>query len=106
MKQPEPPKAYTTFVERFPKLGEAWERIAEAGQEGPLDERTQRLIRLGVAIGALREGAIRSSVRKALAMGIDRQAIEQVVSLAAGTIGLPSAVAVHSWINDLTALDA
>lgn len=39
-------------------------------------------------------------------MGIDRQAIEQVVSLAAGTIGLPSAVAVHSWINDLTALDA
>ena len=101
MKQPEPPKAYTTFVERFPKLGEAWERIAEAGQEGPLDERTQRLIRLGVAIGALREGAIRSSVRKALAMGIDRQAIEQVIALGAGTIGLPSAVAVHSWINDL-----
>lgn len=95
---PKPPKAYEEFTEKYPKLRGAWELINEAGAEGPLDERTARLVKLAVAVGAMREGAVRSSVRKALAMGIEREAIEQVVALGAGTLGLPSAVAVHTWI--------
>jgi len=98
MGTPKPPKAYEEFVTRYPKLGQAWELISQAGTEGPLDETTQRLVRLAVAVGAMREGAIRSSVRKALAQGIPRAAIEQVVALAAGTLGLPSTVAVYSWL--------
>jgi alkylhydroperoxidase/carboxymuconolactone decarboxylase family protein YurZ len=86
-------------VKRFPKLGEAWEAVHEAGRDGPLDARTARLVKLGIAVGAMREGAIHSSVRKALAEGITRQEIEQVVALAAGTLGLPSTVAVHTWIS-------
>jgi hypothetical protein len=35
-------KAYKQFVSRYPKLGEAWDCIAEAGADGPLDERTCR----------------------------------------------------------------
>ena len=97
---PPPPKTYRDFVKRFPKLGVAWERIAEAGAEGPLDEKTIRLIKLGIAIGALREGAIHSSIRKAQALGITRDEIEQVIALAAGTLGLPATVAVFSWAND------
>lgn len=96
-----PPKMFKTFISRFPKLGLAWENIAEAGQEGPLDERTTRLIKLGIAIGALREGAVHSSVRKAVDMGISREELEQVVALAAGTLGLPSTVAAFSWIRDI-----
>ena len=97
---PLPPKTYEEFVERYPKLAEAWEKIGDAGREGPLDGKAARLIKLAVAIGAMREGAVHSSVRKALASGITIEEIEQVVALAAGTLGLPSTVAVFSWMHD------
>jgi len=90
---------YETFIKRYPKLGEAWDAIHDAGDDGPLDEKTARLVRLGIAIGAMREGAIHSSVRKALAMGVNRSEIEHVIALAAGTLGLPATVAVFSWIK-------
>ena len=96
--EPKPPKAYDAFVKRYPKLGRAWEAIHEAGHEGPLEEKTARLVKLGIAIGAMRQGAVHSSVRKALAMGITNKEIEQVIALAAGTLGLPSTVAVYTWV--------
>ena len=97
---PEPPSQYTGFIARFPKLGEAWEAIHEAGAAGPLDERTRRLVKLAIAIGAQRSGAVHSSVRKARAMGISDAELEQVVALAAGTLGLPSTVATWTWLHD------
>ena len=100
-KLPKPPATYSQFISRYPKLGQAWEMIAESGAEGPLDDRTVRLVKLGIAIGALRQGAVHSSVRKALALGLSPSEIEQVVGLAAGTLGLPATVAVYSWVSDL-----
>jgi len=97
---PKPPKAYEEFIKRYPKLGQAWDLIHAAGIDGPLDDMTVRLVKLGIAIGAMREGAIHSSVRKALAQGIAPAEIEQVIGLAAGTLGMPSTVAVFSWIRD------
>jgi 4-carboxymuconolactone decarboxylase len=97
---PKPPAAYQAFVDRFPKIGQAWELISQAGQEGPLDEKTIRLVKLAIAVGAMREGAIHSSVRKAQALGVTRAEIDQVVALSASTLGLPSAVAVYSWIAE------
>jgi len=101
--EPKPPKTYQAFLKRYPKMGQAWETIAEAGSQGPLDEKTIRLVKLAVAIGALREGAVHASVRKALAMGITREEVEQVIALAAGTLGLPVTVAVFSWVQDVLA---
>ena len=95
---PRPPQRYREFIQRFPDLSRAWEAINEAGEKGPLDARSQRLVKLAVAMGAMREGAVRSGVRKALAMGIPLEEIEQLVPLAAGTLGMPSAVACWSWI--------
>jgi 4-carboxymuconolactone decarboxylase len=97
---PEPPNQYTAFVARFPKLGEAWEAIHEAGAQGPLDARTIRLIKLAIAVGAQRSGAVHSSVRKARAMGLSDAELEQVVALAAGTLGLPATVAAWGWLHD------
>ena len=97
---PKPPQTYEDFTARFPKLAEAWEMIGEAGKDGPLDQKTTRLVKLGVAIGALREGPVHSSVRKALALGITQEELEHVVTLAVGTIGFPSAVAAFTWIHD------
>ena len=100
---PRPPATYEAFVQRFPELGQAWGLLAEAGRRGPLDERTARLVKLAVAVGALREGAVHAGVRKALAQGIPREAIDQVLALAAGTLGLPATVAVFSWVEDCLA---
>jgi alkylhydroperoxidase/carboxymuconolactone decarboxylase family protein YurZ len=97
---PQPPETYQAFVRRYPKIGQAWEKLNEAGKDGPLDAKTCRLIKLAVAIGALREGAVHANTRKALATGISKAEVEQVIALAAGTLGLPSTVAVFSWVQD------
>jgi 4-carboxymuconolactone decarboxylase len=95
-----PPAAHQRFVRRFPRLGEAWDLAnAEAGA-GPLDGKTQRLVKLAVAVGAWREGAVRSSVRKAGDAGASLAEMEQVVALAASTLGFPATVAVWSWVRD------
>ena len=99
--EPRPPHAYQEFIQRYPKIAKAWESLAEAGAEGPLDAKTRRLLKLAIAIGAQKEGAIRANVRKALAMGITAGEIEQVIALAAGTVGLPGTVAVFTWIKDI-----
>lgn len=96
-----PPKAYRQFIERYPQLGQAWDLVTEAGDGGPLDERTCRLVKLGIAMGAMRTGAVHSGVRKAVGLGIAPEEIEQVVALAAGTLGLPSTVACYSWVQDV-----
>ena len=97
---PKPPSAYSDFVTRFPKLGQAWDLLGEGGKVGPMDERTARLVKLAIAIGAQKEGAVHASVRKALAIGIPLEEMEQVVALSAGTLGLPSAVAAHTWVKE------
>jgi alkylhydroperoxidase/carboxymuconolactone decarboxylase family protein YurZ len=98
---PTPPDTYQAFRKRFPRLGKAWEELAEAGREGPLDEKVARLVKLAVAVGALREGAVHAGVRLALAQGVTKEEIAQVIALAAGTIGLPATVAVYSWVQGL-----
>jgi alkylhydroperoxidase/carboxymuconolactone decarboxylase family protein YurZ len=100
---PKPPQTYEAFVQRYPKIASAWEALAEAGQDGPLDARSARLVKLGLAIGALREGAVHANVRKALAAGISAAEIEQVIALAAGILGLPATVAIYSWVQDALA---
>ena len=97
---PKPPETYEAFVRRYPRVARAWEELAEAGKDGPLDARTARLIKLALAIGALREGAVHANVRKALAAGISAAEVEQVIALAASTLGLPATVAVFSWVRD------
>jgi len=95
---PKTPKTYVAFVREFPKLGEAWEAMRMAEEDGPFDERELRLLKLAVAIGSGKEGPVHSSVRKARAAGCSDAEIRHVVALAASTIGLPPAVAAYSWI--------
>src|SRR5262245_39042901 len=99
-RMPAPPSMYREFTRRFPKLGAAWEEVGKAGREGPLSDREARLVKLAVAVGSLREGAVHSNVRKALASGMSSDEIEHVIALAAGTIGFPAAVATYSWVRD------
>jgi 4-carboxymuconolactone decarboxylase len=96
-----PPRPYRDFVARYPELAEAWDAARRAEQSsGPLSERDRRAIKLGIAIGAQRQGAVSSATRKALAAGLEPAEIEQVVALATSTIGFPASVACHGWIRD------
>jgi alkylhydroperoxidase/carboxymuconolactone decarboxylase family protein YurZ len=94
------PKKYHEFIERFPELGEAWNKITEAGSKGKLDAKTCRLIKLAIALGAQKQSPASASVRKALDLGITLEELEQVVALAASTIGLPGTVASWSWVTE------
>ena len=98
---PDPPKTYEDFNATFPELGEAWQKMGVAGKAGPMDEKTARLVKLAIAIGAQQEGAVHASVRKGLAMGITPQEMRQVVALAASTLGFPKTVAAWTWVRDL-----
>jgi alkylhydroperoxidase/carboxymuconolactone decarboxylase family protein YurZ len=95
-----PPSTHQRFVRRFQRLGKAWDLVNEEGGAGPLDAKTQRLLKLAIAIGAMREGAVHSGVRKARDAGASLAEMEQVVALAASTIGFPASVAVWSWVRE------
>jgi hypothetical protein len=62
------PDIYQHFERAFPNVHAAHQELAKACyQGGPLDARSARLVKLGVAIGAQAEGAVRSHARRALA---------------------------------------
>ena len=96
------PEIYVDFRERFPKVAEAQDRLAvEVDAAGPLDERTSRLVKLGIAVGSLSEGAVRSNVRKALSAGATPEEIQHVVLLSLTTRGFPAAVAAWGWVHEV-----
>lgn len=99
-KAPSPPKTYREFIDRFPEIGEAWNLVREAESAAPFDAKTARLLKLAIAAGALKEGAVRSAARKARAAGATEAEIHGVLALAATTLGFPSTVAVFSWIRE------
>jgi len=89
-------RAYPAVWEAYAALGKA---TAEAG---PLDERTRRLVKLALSIGASSEGAVHSHARRAVAEGVSKQELKQVALLAIATLGLPQAVKGLTWIEDIT----
>jgi alkylhydroperoxidase/carboxymuconolactone decarboxylase family protein YurZ len=83
---------------------EVWQAFTELGNSchraGPLDERTRRLVKLALAVGAGLEGGTHSAVRNALAAGITPEEIKHVAVLAITTIGLPASMRALTWIGD------
>jgi 4-carboxymuconolactone decarboxylase len=96
------PDIYVSFRERFPQVGQAQDHLAaEVDAAGPLDERTSRLVKLGIGVGSVSEGAVRSNVRKALAAGATPEEVQHVVLLAITTRGFPAAVAAWGWVQEV-----
>jgi 4-carboxymuconolactone decarboxylase len=96
------PDVYLGFREDFPAVAAALDGLGEAVDgAGPLDERSARLVKLGLAVGALAEGAVKSNARKALAAGASADEVRQVGMLAITTCGFPSAIAGIGWIDEV-----
>ena len=97
------PKTYTQFRHDYPDVAAAQDALAKTvAAAGGLDARTIRLVKLGIAIGALAEGAVRSNVRQALAAGATGAEVRQVALCAITTRGFPAAIAALAWIDDVT----
>lgn len=96
------PRVYRGFRESFPDVAEALDELASrCGRAGPLDERTQRLVKLAMAIASESPGAVRSNVRKALAAGDSTEDVRHVAVLAITTCGFPTAIAGAEWIEEV-----
>ena len=96
------PKSYTDFRTGYPEVAEALDALGSAADSaGPLDEKTLRLVKLGIAAGALAEGSVRSNVRKALEAGATADEIRQVGLGAITTVGFPAAIATLGWIDEV-----
>src|SRR5438876_4262466 len=96
------PKPVNQFSKHYPKIWEAFNELGERCHEaGPLDEKTRRLIKLALSIGAGLEGATNSAVRYARRTGVTAGEINQVALLAVTTYGLPAATRAMTWIADL-----
>ena len=96
------PDVYLGFREDYPAVAAALDGLGEAVDgAGPLDERSARLVKLGLAVGALAEGAVKSNARKALAAGASADEVRQVGMLAITTCGFPSAIAGIGWIDEV-----
>ncbi|MFO0799698.1 MAG: carboxymuconolactone decarboxylase family protein [Gemmataceae bacterium] len=100
---PKPPDTFVEFITRFPDLGRAWEAARQAERAGPLDAKVCRLVKLAVAVSGRSEGAVHSAARKAVAAGASAAEIEQVIALAATTVGFPRAVAAYTWVREVLA---
>jgi len=96
------PKVYKQFQDRFPEVFKNFKQLGIATREaGPLDEKTQDLIKLGIAAGANSRGGVMSNTRKAMAAGATAEEVEHAVLLAMTTTGFPNTIAALGWVQEV-----
>ena len=101
------PEVYQRFEHRFPAVKEAFDALGAAEHEaGPLGEKERRLVKLGVAVGAESEGAVRSHARKLLGVGASEGEILHAIVLALTTVGFPATNAALDWAEEVLAEEA
>lgn len=95
------PRSVTKFASEYPEVWRAFNQLGDqCHQGGPLDEKTRRLTKIGLAIGAGLEGATHSAVRRALDNGISEEEIKHVVVLSMTTLGFPEAIRAMTWVDE------
>mgnify|MGYP001606015964 CR=1 FL=1 len=98
------PEVPATFARQHPEIWAAFETLANrCHRAGPLDAKTRRLVKLGIALGAGLEGGVHAQVRNALTEGITPAELRHVLLLGLTTIGFPASMAALTWVNDLAA---
>ena len=97
------PSGAGEIAQTYPAIWAAYTALGQACSEaGPLDDRTRRLVKLALAVGALSEGAVHSHTRRGLAEGLAKEDLKHVALLAIPTLGFPQGVKALTWIKDIT----
>jgi 4-carboxymuconolactone decarboxylase len=96
------PDVYKDFIKQYPDIQKYYDALANSCHKaGPLDKKSRRLIKLGIAIGMNSEGGVRSHARRALEEGINPDEIRHVVLLAFTTSGFPYMIAAYKWVEEV-----
>jgi len=95
------PKSVEDFRKSYPDVWTAFNELGDrCHSAGPLNEKTRRLVKVALSIGAGLEGATHSAIRNAKKAGITSDEINHVAVLAVSTLGLPAAIRAFTWIKD------
>lgn len=96
------PKPYQVFSKQYPGIIENFKQLGKICREaGPLDDKVQELVKLGLAVGANSRGGVMSAVRKALEAGVSPDEITHAVLLALTTTGFPNMIAAMGWAEEV-----
>ncbi|MEH0022216.1 MAG: carboxymuconolactone decarboxylase family protein [Desulfobacter sp.] len=96
------PEKYTSFASDYPEIFDVYKKMGTLAREsGPLDEKTQNLVKLGIAVGSNSRGAVMSHTRKALDTGATKEEINHAVMLALTTTGFPNMIAAMHWVREV-----
>ena len=96
------PKIYEKFTAKNPDNLKEIKQLGQTCREaGPLDQKCQDLIKLGIAMGAKSRGSVMSSTRKALEAGATAEEITHAVLLSLTTTGFPNMIAALQWVESV-----
>ena len=95
------PEFLQKVVDRYPEVWAGYGALSRALESvDGLDAKSQRLVKLGIAIGAGRQGAVHSHTKKCKKAGWTEAELYHAALLAITTIGWSGAIAALSWIDD------
>jgi len=101
------PEIYKQFSDKYPDIFKDYKQLGITTREaGPLDTKSQDLVKLGIAIGANSQGAVMSSTRKALEAGATPEEVVHAVLLSITTTGFPNMIAALKWVEAVLAENA
>ena len=100
------PRIYRELRAEQPKVAKAYDAMGRACSDaGPLTEREQHLVKLGIAVGLASEGAVRSHVRRGLREGISAAELLHAIVIAVPTAGFPATAAAYRWAREVLEAD-
>ncbi len=100
------PDIFKTFLAKHGEIAEAYQKAGTlCSKAGPIDEKQQHLIQLGVAVGVGSKGGVKSHARRAKDLGATDQEVLQAVLLAAPIVGFPSMMASYGWVTETLTLE-
>ncbi|MFZ6009415.1 MAG: carboxymuconolactone decarboxylase family protein [Bacteroidota bacterium] len=96
-----PPKFYSEFLQKFPEVGQAYEKLGDAiYQQSLLNERERALIKLAISGSHMFHSALKAHIRKASAAGVSKEHMEQVALLMLPTVGFPTMMTMLGVIEE------
>jgi 4-carboxymuconolactone decarboxylase len=96
------PDIFKQFMEKHADIAEAYKKVGDmCTNVGPLDDKNQHLIQLGISIGAGSKGGVKSHARRALDAGATKKEVIQSVLLSMTIIGFPAMIAAWEWVQEV-----
>ena len=96
------PKYYKDLKKRYPEVAKSFGQLGlDCTKAGPLNKKTQHLVKLGMAVGIGSEGDVQNITGQALTDGISPDEIRHAVLLSATTAGFPVMIVAMQWVEEI-----